>query len=269
LAAKHHEGIMLHAPISEARKSLALGNTPNQIRSTYQNAEPHEELNTQSIYGNQAVLRTLSELGYGPAAGAPAANPAVGGGGAPAPVVALGPIEQARSDVAAALDHTVERLKDAIALRDANGIVGHDVDEALCRYFPGFDYKFLDDALARVQPMSQWISNVPVMSVPRPAPAGFRDAVLLNGVTTPAHTLIRRVLPLMDPGPDYVVVFPDWYTDADLRATRLLHEFFHFLFVGMFHDKPLNDAFGWQGFVSDVGGLTIGPTVVGLYPSCK
>ena len=267
---------------SSVWQSLATRPTAIQPKLTVSQVNDPQEHEVDQIADRvtrmTAPPANISKLAYGPPGPAPPAQAYPGqappaqaypGQVPPAQAPAAAPLDfvgQARSDAIAALDWTVERLHHAISARDGIGIIPHDVDDALYRFFPGFDTKFLDDILARIQPMGGWIPNVPVHSVPRPAPAGFRDAALLNQVNTPAHTLVRRVLPMMDPGPDYVVVFPEWYNDAALQATRLLHEFFHFLFVGMYHNKPLNDAFGWQGFVSQVGGLRTGPMIDKLYP---
>jgi hypothetical protein len=189
----------------------------------------------------------------------------------PAPGAApLGAIDQAQVDVTNALTHAVERVQQAIDARDGIGILPHDVDAALCQYFRGFGPELLDDILARLQPMTAWVPNIPVFRVPRPAPAGFRDAALLNLVPPPqpAQAMVRRELPAMDPGDDYVAVFPEWDGDASLQATRLLHEIFHFGFVGMFHAGPLNDAFAWQGFVSSVARLQTGAALQGRFPAC-
>jgi hypothetical protein len=247
---------------------------------------------TDGLQAKRAVNPAMSELGYGPAAQAPAANQSQ----APAakippayqvqagPVVALacaqpprGEVKQAQTDSIAALDYTVERLHDAIAMRDTMGFVPHDVDGALARFFKGFGDDFLDDILARIQPVSGWIPTVPVYESAYErgkVPPGCPDAAVLNNpnVTPTAHTIIRRVFGnLMAPGrADFVVVFPPWYADLKLQAPALLHECFHFLFVGMFHTKnPLNDAFAWQGFVSQVGGLPLGPKVTHRYPPVK
>jgi len=181
-----------------------------------------------------------------------------------------GPIDQARSDVIAALDRTVERVSAAISDRDGIGIVPHDVDEALCQFFPGFGDVFLDDVLARVQPMSGWIPSIPVLRVPSLIPARFRDAALLqqNPPGAPGHAVVRREYQRMDPGDDYVALFDAWYQDPSLQATRLLHEIFHYSFDRMYHNGPLNDAFAWQGFVSSVGGLATGAILQGRFPLC-
>jgi len=182
----------------------------------------------------------------------------------------LGPIGQARVDVVDALGRTVERVRQAIDARDGVGILPHDVDAALCQFFPGFGPQLLDDILARVTPMAGWVDGIPVERVPRPAPAGFRDAALLNltAAPQPAQAMVRRDLPAMDPGPDYVAVFPEWDADASLQATQLLHEMLHFGFVGMHHAGPLDDAFAWQGFISSVGGLQTGAVLQGQFPAC-
>jgi len=182
-----------------------------------------------------------------------------------------GRIDQARLDVIAALDRTAERVGEAISARDGIGIVPHDVDAALCQFFPGFGAAFLDDVLARVQPMSGWIPGISVLRVPRNAPAGFRDAALLNQIAaqTPAYAMVSRELPAMDPNrDDYVALFPEWDADPPLQAARLLHEIFHYSFVHMFHAGPLNDAFAWHGFVSSVGGLATDARLQGRFPPC-
>jgi len=224
----------------------------------------------------------LADLGYGPVVGQPAAGPVgqippvqalpVGGPAAALPVAPaappapLGPIEQARKDSIDALDFTVERVKAAISARDGIGIIPRDVDYALNRFFPGYGEDFLDDILARIQPMSGWIPGIVVRSVPRNAPVGYRDRRLINQINWNASTLVRREIPGMDPGPDYCLVFPEWYAEGDKKATQLLHEFFHYSFVGMKHVKGLNSAWAWQGFVSIVGGLPTGPGLDRQYP---
>jgi hypothetical protein len=189
----------------------------------------------------------------------------------PAPGAApLGPIGQARVDIVDALTRAVDRVQQAIDARDGIGILPHDVDAALCQFFTGFGPELLDDILARLQAMGTWVPNIPVHRVPRPAPVGFRDAALLNltAAPQPAQAMVRLNLPAMAPGDDYVAVFPEWDADASLQATRLLHEIFHFGFIGMFHAPPLNDAFAWQGFVSSVGDLPTGGVLQGQFPAC-
>jgi hypothetical protein len=258
--------------------------------STAESVAPEQNLLWQALAVRPGSLQKksdaagkLSKLAYGPAAPGQAypgqAPPVQAYPGqvpvAQAPLQApLGPIEQARSDAGAALAYAIERVRAAISARDGIGIVPHDVDDALRRFFPGFDDSFLEDILARIQPMGGWLPNMLVRRIPfapGTAPPGYRDAVLLNsGAISPyAHTFVRRVLPMMDPGPDYAMVFPDWYKEPDLQATRLLHESFHYMFVGMYHAPPLNDAFAWQGFVSIVSGLPTGPIVDKHYPPLK
>jgi hypothetical protein len=271
---------------------------PAFVRETSRDAAvPQQNLLWQSLAVRTNGLQTkptgnsvISELGYGPAAQVPAANPPQAAKvppvyqGQAGPVVALackqpprGEVKQARADAIAALDHTVERLHDAIAMRDTMGFVPHDVDGAMARFFKGFGDDFLDDILARLQPVSGWIPTVPVYESlydRGQVPAACPDAAVLNDphVSPTAHTIIRRVFGnLMAPGrADFVVVFPPWYADPKLQAPALLHECFHYLFVGMFHaNNPLNDAFAWQGFVSEVGGLPLGPKVTKQYPKVK
>lgn len=43
-------------------------------------------------------------------------------------------------------------LSSAIDARDGTGIVPHDVDEALPRFFPGTSYESLEELLARIEP---------------------------------------------------------------------------------------------------------------------
>ncbi len=180
----------------------------------------------------------------------------------------LGPIDQARSDAVAALARTVERLQAAISERDTITIVPHDVDDALCQFFHGYGPDRLESILARVQPMIDWLPQIPAHRVPRPAPASFRDAALLNLVTWPAQAMVRRDLPAMAPGDDYIALFPDWYADPSLQATRLLHEAIHYSWPGMHHTGTWDNAFAWQGLISSIGGLATGPTLQGQFPPC-
>lgn len=179
-----------------------------------------------------------------------------------------GPIDQARSDVVTALAYTVERLRSAISARDSITILPHDVDDALCQFFSAFGPERLEDIVARIQPLSDWIPHIPASRVPRPAPAGFRDAALLNQIAWPAAAMVRRDLPGMDPGADYIALFPDWYGDPTLQATRFLHEAIHFSWPGMHHAGSWNNAFAWQGLISSLGGLTTGATLQGQFPPC-
>jgi hypothetical protein len=186
----------------------------------------------------------------------------------PAGAAPLGPIDQARSDVVAAITYAVERLQSVISDRGTTPIVPHDVDDALCRFFPGFGPDRLEDILARVQPMIAWVPQIPAYPVPRPAPAGFRDAALLNLVTYPAQAMVHRDLPSMAPGDDYIALFPDWYSDPSLQATRFLHEVMHYSWPGMHHTGIWDNAFAWQGLISSIGGLTMGAVVLGMFPPC-
>lgn len=183
----------------------------------------------------------------------------------------LGSIGQAKSEVIAALDRTVERVQHAIHERDRGGAMPPDVDAALCRFFPSFGADFLDDVLFRIQTMSFLVPGIDAHQVARPALAGTKDAALINMVDpqVPAQTMVRRVLKNMEPGDDYVALFPLWDADASLQATRLLHEVFHFAFDGMFHGGVggFDNAFAWQGFVSSVGGLATGALLQG-FPPC-
>jgi len=225
----------------------------------------------QRTAGNQAVTRWLARQD---AAAAPA----------PAPNAA--PLLQPPAQVIAALETTVERVRAAIAERDSMGRVPQAMNATLCRFFPGFGDDFLDDILARLQPMSSWVPGIKVVPVTPPATnPPHPDAVLIEQVRlalvatdpdVPAFTMIRRVVNAAIPNPamagdDYIVVLqPQWDADADLQATRLLHEYFHFAFVGMGHGAgdPLNSAHAWQGFVSVVGGLETGEQM-GQFPVCS
>ena len=72
--------------------------------------------------------------------------------------------------------------------------------------------------------------------VPRPAPAGFRDAALLDLIAAPqpAQAMVRRDLGrALSPGADHIAVFPEWDADSTLQATRLLHDVIHYSVVGM------------------------------------
>jgi hypothetical protein len=219
----------------------------------------------QRSAGNQAVARMLG------AARSLAREPAAEA--APA----LGPVGQGAADAIAALDLTVTRVKQAIAERDGSGRIPQAMTAALARFFPGFEPAFLDDILARLQPMSGWVPGIDVRRVvppatnpPHPDAAAIelvRLALVAKDPDVPAFTMIRRTVPAMVPGPDYVVVLPAWDAEPALQATRLLHEYFHFAFVGVGHSaNPLNSAFAWQGFVSIVGELEIGPKLRALFP---
>ena len=224
----------------------------------------------QRTAGNQAVTRWLARQDAA-AAPAPAAPNA-------------GPVTQARAQVIAALETTVERVQTAITERDSTGRVPQAISATLCRFFPGFGDGFLDDILARLQPMASWVPGISVRRVTPPAiNPPHPDAVLIeqvrlalvaNDPDVPAFTMIRRVVNAAIPNPamvadDYIVLLPQWDADADLQATRLLHEYFHFAFVGMGHGAgdPLNSAHAWQGFVSVVGGLETGEQM-GQFPVC-
>jgi hypothetical protein len=58
--------MMLHASIGEAKKSMLSNFAPAPRRWSPEKKLPHEAMTTQSVYGNQAMLRMLSARSTGP-----------------------------------------------------------------------------------------------------------------------------------------------------------------------------------------------------------
>ena len=174
----------------------------------------------------------------------------------PAPPQPLGPVGQARADASAALTRAAERVRHAIYARDGIGIVPYDVQDALARFFPGTGFESLDDLLARIEPMIEWIKNIPTRKVPTPVPAGTPHAAQHRAamLIMPAFAVATPELP----PPNYIALYDDWYANPDLQATRLLHEAYHYSFPtirGHDPNDPWTNPFAYQRFVSTLGGL--------------
>lgn len=184
--------------------------------------------------------------------------------------VPLGPIGQAKADCVAALTRTSGRLQHAIYNRDQGIIIPHDVDDALTRFFPGTQYTSFEDLQARIEPMIEWLPNIQIKTIP-PIPAN--DIAIIKKVHNKA--LAAKDPPAFAVAPglgSYIAVYPTWYADPLLQATRLLHEAYHYSFPfmrGHPKNKPWDNSVAFQGFVSVLGGLPIGDFPDKQYPPLR
>jgi len=181
----------------------------------------------------------------------------------PAPAQPLDPaVAQARADASYALSRTAERVEHAINTRDNNLPVPHDVDEALTRFFPGTSHGDLEELLARIKPMVDWIQKIPVRPI---IPVSMSPIIFPPGTPHAAeHGMAINIMPAIAiaapdlPPPNYIGLYPAWYADQALQATRLLHEAYHFSYPtirGHDPNQPWTNPFAYQRFVSIVGGL--------------
>lgn len=184
-------------------------------------------------------------------------------------------VDQARTDAAAALRKTAKRIEFAIDERNDSKLLPEDVAEALARFFPGTSHVFLEQLLARIKPMAGWIKSIPVQLIvptkydymedtytflPGTTHTSFHEQVLRDGVPAAALASPEK------PPPNYIALYEVWKNTRDqrLRAAILLHEAYHFSFpFCRGHDKtnPWNNPFAYEGFVSILGGLALGPIV--------
>jgi hypothetical protein len=185
----------------------------------------------------------------------------------PAPPQPLGPIGQARADCESALRRTAERVRHAITARDGIGIVPHDVDAALTRFFRGTTYQSFEALLSRIEPMIGWIGAIPAQHIPTPVPPGTPHAR--------QHTFnIGRISAFSVsapdfPPPNFIALYDDWFAAPNLQAPTFLHEAYHFSFPtlrGHNPNDPWTNPYAYQGFVSILGGLTLGSEVNNQFP---
>lgn len=178
-----------------------------------------------------------------------------------------GPIGTARANAVGALRRAAAIIRHAMETVETPEAPSPDIEDlnhALARFFPGTGHDSLGDLLMRLELVAEWLPNIPVRKIP-PIPPGdphagkHNKAIALNA---PAWTT--------PPGPNsYIALYPAWYNEPDLQATRLLHESFHYSFLvmrGHSKKKPWTNAVAFQGFVSVLGGLPTGPLVDKQFP---
>lgn len=190
-----------------------------------------------------------------------------------------GPIGQARAAASEAVRRTVERLEHAISARDDRLPIPHDVDDAMEKYFKGTRSGKLDELLARIRPMQQWILDIPAEQVTSPAPFAdpFQQGVIRKAIGTgkPPAAAFPPDEPTRNPkyGASYrptIALFPTWYAAGaePLQPTRFLHEAFHYAYIDLRGHPKRNrwrNAFAYQGLVSALGGLPTGAVLDSLF----
>ena len=170
--------------------------------------------------------------------------------------------DTARTAAEAALDQAINRLNEAIQRTGRGEEMPEDVRAALAQFFPGEDQTFLPLLLERITAIRGLVPRVRIRPVFRPVDASIDP----DGADINAMLRARRIpispLPVSST-PSYLVVFRHFYREADLAATRLIHECFHLYFPSFIrhsetnrgHEAPRANAFAYQGFVSRLGGL--------------
>jgi len=185
----------------------------------------------------------------------------------PGPIRVAAP---ARAQAANALDHAIERLSEAINHTERGDPIPQDVQHTLERFFPEESAEFLPLLLRRIVGVRSIIETIRIQSVFRPLDESVdpeaRDinSILQNGdPITPWPLIDRSGGRSEDVSPTYILVFPRFYRERHLQATRLIHECFHIYYPfiehseeARGHENPRANAFSYQGFVSMLGGLS-------------
>jgi len=184
------------------------------------------------------------------------------------PAPQLGPIAQARVDAAGALDTAISRTEAAVQAREEGSPVPEDVASAFGRFFPGVEESFLELLLRRLTMTRRWrtLPRVRIRRVWSEAGLDFSVdpwAMFLRGAIHEGKA--SAACP-----PDYIAVFRSWFREEALRPTRLIHEVFHYNFTEMRghpRRRPWRNVVSYQGYISVLGGLPIGPPVERQYPA--
>ena len=183
-----------------------------------------------------------------------------------------GPLEQAREDVANALQAASRKVGQAIANRDNGAPLPPDVFNAYQRFFRGSDVALLDQLKTRIDDATPWIQTMPFDVIPNPVPAGYRDEAVHRAGLAMGILHAAAFQPPLSAADHYIAIYPGWYADAAMRAPKVLHELFHF-FPDVQHtiaptptEPSWKNARAYQGFVGTLAGLAEGAGITAMFP---
>jgi len=149
------------------------------------------------------------------------------------------------------------------------------------KFFPAQFYQSRDQFHAitlRIQRVARHsVTAIPTLEVPIPSEVPSEPEDLQGLILSAIRTRTPPLFNYPTDNPTTFVLLPRWYDEQDLRVTRLIHEAFHFVFPGFIRhterreprEPPHQDAFAYQGFVSELANVTLGPIVHNRYPSTQ
>lgn len=166
----------------------------------------------------------------------------------------------ARAQAVEALDRAIERLAETIKRTARGEEVPEDVHSALERFFPGETPDFVPLLLRRVVAVRSIIETIRIRAVFTPVDVSIEpEGIEINQILATGTPLT----PMPPSAPTYILVFPRFYRERNLQATRLIHECFHVRYPSFIRhsetsrgrENPRANAFAYQGFVGMIGGL--------------
>ena len=146
------------------------------------------------------------------------------------------------------------------------------------RFFPAQFYQSRDQFHAitlRIQRVANHsVTAIPTLEVSTPSEVPSEPENLQRLIRYAIRTGTPPLFNYPTDNPTTFVLLPSWFDEQGLRVTRLIHEAFHFVYPGFIRhavrrEPPHQDAFAYQGFVSELANVTLGSIVHNRYPTTQ